>query len=71
MRVQYRGISLRDAANDVVVGLIGNVDRNAGAMIAIDRDGEVVVSSNVHGVLHGFATESGAMKVGVRVSDTA
>ncbi len=53
-RVTYLGESLEQATHHVL-GLIANEDRSRGAIIAISRDGDVVVRSTGYGILHGFA----------------
>lgn len=52
-RPSYCEMSLQDAADHVVHRLIGDVDKTSGAIIAIGRDGEIVLSSNVYGMCHG------------------
>jgi len=66
-RASYCGISLQDAADHVIHRLIGDVDKTSGAIIAVGYDGEIVLSSNVYGVRHGYATESGSITVGAQV----
>ena len=66
-RASYSEMSLQDAADHVIHRLIGDVDKTSGAIIAIGHDGEIVVSSNVYGVRHGYTTESGSITVGAQV----
>ncbi len=51
-------MSLKDATNHMVHDLIGGTDLASGAIIAISHDGEIVISSNVYGILHAYTTES-------------
>ncbi len=44
--------------------LIGERDGAEGAIIAISQKGEVVLSSNGYGILHGYASDSRAVTVG-------
>ena len=66
MRAEYLGTPLKRAADYVVKELIGKQDGAAGAIIAISKDGEAVVSSNRYGILHGWVTEIGDIVVGAR-----
>lgn len=68
MRSMYQGIALQEAADHVIHRLIGDIDRVTGAIIAISRDGEIVMSgANVIGALHGYASESGDVTVGLEL----
>ena len=67
-RSEYQGIPLQEAADYVVHRLLGDVDQIDGAIIAIGRDGEIVMSAaNVAGELHGYASESLSVTVGVQL----
>jgi len=66
MRTQYLGTPLKRAADYVVKELIGTQDGAEGAIIAISRGGEIVVSSNGYGILYGWVTQSGEVVVGTR-----
>ena len=68
MRAEYLGWPLQRAADHVVRELIGKQDKASGAVIAISRDGEIVVSANVYGVLHGFLSDREEARVGVAVN---
>ena len=67
-RAAYCDMSLQGAADHVIHHLIRDVDKTTGATIAIGHDGEIVLSSNVYGVRHGYTTESGNITVGVQVT---
>ncbi len=58
MSAGLTSMSLKDATNHMVHNLIGGTDLASGAIIAISRDGEIVISSNVYGILHAYTTES-------------
>jgi L-asparaginase / beta-aspartyl-peptidase len=64
-RVTYLGESLEQATNHVL-GLIANEDRSRGAIIAISREGDVVVRSTGYGILHGFADDEAEAEAAVR-----
>jgi|HubBroStandDraft_6_1064221.scaffolds.fasta_scaffold149654_2 L-asparaginase / beta-aspartyl-peptidase len=65
-RVEYLHMSLKDATDAVIKGLIGKEDGARGAVIAISSSGDVVVSSTGYGVLHGYATQSVLPTVAVK-----
>jgi len=66
MRAEYLGTPLKRAADYVVKELIGKQDGAEGAIIAISKDGEIVVSSNGYGVFYGWVTQIGDIVVGTR-----
>lgn len=66
-RAENQGQSLQDAADYVICRLIGDIDKASGAVIAISHDGEIVLSSNVHGERYGFASESVDVTVGAEL----
>jgi isoaspartyl peptidase/L-asparaginase-like protein (Ntn-hydrolase superfamily) len=67
-RVEYQGVGLQEAADHVVHRLLGEIDGVDGGVIAIGRDGEIVLSAvNVAGVLHGYASESKSVTVGLEL----
>jgi isoaspartyl peptidase/L-asparaginase-like protein (Ntn-hydrolase superfamily) len=67
-RSEYLDMPLQESANHVVHRLLGDIDQIDGAVIAIDREGEIVMSGvNIYGVLHGYASESRSVTVGVQL----
>jgi isoaspartyl peptidase/L-asparaginase-like protein (Ntn-hydrolase superfamily) len=66
MRAEYLGTPLKRAADYVVKELIGKQDGAEGAIIAISKDGEVVVASNGYGIFYGWVTRVGDIVVGTR-----
>jgi len=66
MRAEYLGTPLKRAADHVVKELIGKQDGADGAIIAISKEGEIVVSCNGYGILYGWVTQSGDVVVGSR-----
>lgn len=67
-RSEYQGVPLQEAADYVVHRLLGDVDGIDGAVIAVSREGEFVLSAaNVLGELHGYASDSTGVTVGVEV----
>lgn len=63
-RAEYLKVSLQTAADFVVKGLIGERDGAEGAIIAISRDADIVLSSNGFGVLYGYTSNSKSVTVG-------
>jgi L-asparaginase / beta-aspartyl-peptidase len=57
-RATYLNEPLRSATDYVVKELIGRAERSRGAVIALSRRGERVVSSTGYGVLHGFVSST-------------
>jgi beta-aspartyl-peptidase (threonine type) len=67
-RAEYQGVSLQEAADYVVHELLGDIDQVDGAIIAISWEGEIVLSAvNVVGELHGYASNSIDVTVGVEL----
>ena len=63
-RAEYLEVSLQTAADFVVKRLIGERDGAEGAIIAISREADIVLSSNGFGVLYGYASDSQSVTVG-------
>jgi beta-aspartyl-peptidase (threonine type) len=66
MRVEYLDMPLKRATDYVVKELIGKQDGAEGAIIAIGKNGEIVISSNGYGILYGWVTQAGELVVGTR-----
>ena len=66
MRAEYLGTPLKRAADYVIKELIGKQDGAAGAIIAISKHGEIVISSNGYGIFYGWVTQIGDIVVGTR-----
>jgi len=66
MRAEYLRTPLKRAADHVVKELIGQEDGAEGAIIAISKDGEIVISSNGYGILHGWIRQIGEIVVRTR-----
>jgi isoaspartyl peptidase/L-asparaginase-like protein (Ntn-hydrolase superfamily) len=67
-RAEYQDMPLQEAADYVVHRLLGDIDQIDGAIIAIGREGEIVLSAvNVVGELHGYTSESVDVTVGVEI----
>jgi len=65
MRSEYSNVPLQAAADYVIEELIGKIDRADGAIIAIGREGEIVLSgANIAGMPHGYASWSVDVTVG-------
>ena len=67
MRAVDHSSSLQGAADHVIHRLIGDIDNAAGAVIAISREGEIVLTSNVYGERYGYASDSIDITVGVEL----
>jgi isoaspartyl peptidase/L-asparaginase-like protein (Ntn-hydrolase superfamily) len=67
MRAEYLGQPLREAADHVIKELIGEADGVEGAIIAIDLEGEIVLSSNGWGILYGWGRHEGGVSVGAEL----
>lgn len=63
-RAEYQGMSLQSAADFVIKELIGKRDGAEGAIIALSKEGDIVLSSNGLGILHGYASDTIAATVG-------
>ena len=64
-RAEYTGQPLQAAADYVIHELIGAIDKVPGAVIAVGRDGEIVLSAaNVLGERYGYASDSVGPTVG-------
>lgn len=66
MRAEYLRTPLKRAADYVVKELIGKQDGAEGAIIAVSKDGEIVISSNGYGIFYGWVTQIGDIVVGTR-----
>ena len=67
-RAEYLQMPLQESADFVVHRLLGEIDGIDGAVIAIGRDGQIVLSAvNVLGALHAFASESAGPVVGTKI----
>jgi beta-aspartyl-peptidase (threonine type) len=53
-QMAYRGVSLEDAANDVVMNRLPRID-GRGGLIAVDAHGNVVLPFNTEGMYRGYA----------------
>lgn len=68
-RAEYQGMPLQAAADFVVKDLIGKRDGAEGAIIAVSREGEIVLSSNGFGVLYAYASDSHSITVGAKLNE--
>lgn len=60
--MEYADLSLKKAADNVVKGKLKN-QKGWGGVIAIDKDGNIVMSSNSYGMIRGYLTSDGKIKV--------
>jgi isoaspartyl peptidase/L-asparaginase-like protein (Ntn-hydrolase superfamily) len=69
MRTMYQNISLQKAADHVIHDLIGKADGAEGGIIAISRDGDIVMSgAHIAGMLHGYASDTRDVTVGFEIA---
>jgi beta-aspartyl-peptidase (threonine type) len=57
-RVEYRGESLQQATDDVVMGIVPKLGGDGG-VIALDADGNIVAQYNTEGMGHAWVDKNG------------
>ena len=62
--MEYKGLSLKDAANEVINNKLVKVKGNGG-VIAVDKDGNIALAHNTTGMFRGFAQSTGEEQVSV------
>ncbi len=60
--MKYKGLSLTDAANDVIMVKLKS-QGGTGGIIAVDNKGNVAMTFNTTGMFRGFVKSNGDMKV--------
>jgi isoaspartyl peptidase/L-asparaginase-like protein (Ntn-hydrolase superfamily) len=68
LRAGYLGLSLQQAADKMIHDLIGGADKAPGGVIAISRRGEIALSCNAYGMLHGYASDQAGVTAGFMLS---
>ncbi len=63
-RVEYRGESLQQATDDVVIGVVPKLGGDGG-VIALDADGNVVAQFNTEGMGHAWVDKTGTTHVSI------
>ncbi len=61
--MEYKNISLKEAANTVVMEKLEALEKETGGLIAIDKDGNVAMPLNTSGMYRGYRKGNGEKKV--------
>jgi beta-aspartyl-peptidase (threonine type) len=64
-RMAYKGLSLRGATEEVVMGALEGHRRGLGGVVAMDREGYVEMCYNTRGMYRGWVDESGEIQVAI------
>jgi beta-aspartyl-peptidase (threonine type) len=64
-RMAYLGISLREAARQVVMEVLEDQRPGLGGLVAMDREGNVEMSFNTRGMYRGWVDSEGRIEVGI------
>jgi beta-aspartyl-peptidase (threonine type) len=62
--MEYKGLTLQEAASQVVNGKLSN-EAGSGGVIAVDKEGNIVLEMNSSGMYRGFVTSSGERFVAI------
>lgn len=63
--VAYKGLSVREAADELIHKTLKAPDRGEGGLIAIDRDGHYAMPFNSDGMFRGCITEDGQIYIAI------
>jgi beta-aspartyl-peptidase (threonine type) len=64
-RMAYLGVSLKDAAHQVVMETLEGHRSGLGGVVAMDREGNVEMCFNTRGMYRGWVDEEGRVEVGI------
>jgi len=64
-RMSYLGLSLRDAAHEVVMEKLEEHRKGLGGVVAMDRDGHVEMCFNTRGMYRGWVDQAGRVVVAI------
>jgi beta-aspartyl-peptidase (threonine type) len=64
-RMAYLGISLKDAAGQVVLEKLEGQRKGLGGVVAMDREGNVEMCFNTRGMYRGWVDEAGRIRVAI------
>lgn len=68
--MEYRGLSLEEAANEVIYNKVDNTDNcSGGGIIAVDREGNVSLEFNTEKMYRAWASSKGERVVGIIKGD--
>jgi beta-aspartyl-peptidase (threonine type) len=61
----YMGLSLREAARQVVMEKLEEHRKGLGGVVAMDREGTIEMSFNTRGMYRGWVDEEGQIQVAI------
>lgn len=64
-RMEYRGVSLRQAATEMIMDQLESQEPETGGVIGLDADGHVVAIFNTSGMYHGWIDQDGRVETGI------
>ena len=64
-RMHYRGITLRQAAEEMIMGQLEAQEPATGGIIGLDGNGNVVAVFNTSGMYHGWIDQDGTIRTGI------
>ena len=64
-RVEYAGVSLAEAAGEVVMTILPRQAENTGGVIAMDRDGQIAMPFNTRGMYRGWIDPDGTVTTAI------
>jgi beta-aspartyl-peptidase (threonine type) len=64
-RMAYLGVSLKEAARQVVMGTLEGHRKGLGGVVAMDREGNVEMCFNTQGMYRGWVDEEGRIRVAI------
>jgi beta-aspartyl-peptidase (threonine type) len=64
-RMEYLGVSLKEATDQVIMGRLEAERRGLGGLCALDRDGNMEFSFNTRGMYRGWVDQNGQLQVAI------
>ncbi|HUF13483.1 MAG TPA: isoaspartyl peptidase/L-asparaginase [Longimicrobiales bacterium] len=64
-RMEYRDVSLREAAHQVIMVRLESQEPETGGIIGLDGEGNVVAVFNTSGMYHGWIDQDGSVGIGI------
>lgn len=64
-RMVYLGLSLSEATRQVILGTLENHRKGLGGVVAMDKDGNIEMCYNTHGMYRGWVDEEGRIEVAI------
>ncbi|MGB6267584.1 MAG: isoaspartyl peptidase/L-asparaginase, partial [Olleya sp.] len=62
--MEYKGLSLQEAANEVIQNKVPNLGGNGG-IIAVDKNGNMVMDFNTAGMYRATMNDKGELYIGI------